>query len=200
MHIFETMREVLVFIQQHSLEWHVLLICGRVCYGIALSQLIGDLIKVGTSSFHLRLTIWFLTFFSTWLDLFLLSSHWIPNSHPNRKQIHMQNPPKSQPRLGIISCCFSQSDTNFMRIASANMYINLTLRVWCRALQGLTNQTETEGRNSCGEGFYCITLYHAKKNVMMSYISKFCNRWIIARCCLTWCYRPIAAVLMLIQG
>lgn len=137
-------------------------------------------------------------FLSPWLDLFLLSSHWIPNSHPNRKHIPMQNSPKRQPQLRIISCCFSKSGTNFMRIVSANMYINLALRVWCRALLGLKNQTETVGRNRGGESasFYCITPYLAKTNNMMSYIRKFCDRRIITKCCLVWCCTPIAAALM----
>lgn len=184
------------------MEWHVLLICGRVCYGTltTLSQLIRDLMKVGTSSFHFRSTIWFLFFFSSpWLELFLLSSDWIPNSHPNRKHIRMQNSPKRQPRLRIISCCFSQSEPNFMRIASANMYINLALRVWCRALQGLTNQTETEGKKRKRAPASILTPYHAKTTVWC-HTGKFWNTWIIARCCFMWCYRPIAAAFMLARG
>lgn len=41
--------------------------------------------------------------------------------------VYMQNAPKRQSQLLIISYCFSKSDANFMQIASANMYINLSL-------------------------------------------------------------------------
>lgn len=55
-----------------------------------------------------------------------------------------------------------------MRIAGANMYINLALRVWCRALQGLTNQTETEGKKGKSASFYSNTISR-KNNGMMSH-------------------------------
>lgn len=45
------------------------------------------------------------------------------------------------------------------------MYINLALRVWCRALQGLTNQTETEGKKRKRAPASILTPYHAKTTV-----------------------------------
>lgn len=137
------------------------------------------------SFFFFFLLAWFIFLFS----------HWIPNSHPNRKHIHMQNPPKRQPQLWIISCCFSKSDANFMQIASANMYINLALRVWCRALQGLTNQTETEGRKCCwregGEStsFYCITPYHAETTAKWRHVISIIRLTDGANCC-----RPLVSI------
>lgn len=48
--------------------------------------------------------------------------------------LHVQNAPQRKSQLLIISCCFSKSDTNFMQLVCANIYINVALRVWRRAL------------------------------------------------------------------
>jgi len=41
--------------------------------------------------------------------------------------VSVQNAPKRQSQLLIISHCFSESDANFMQIANSNMYMNLFL-------------------------------------------------------------------------